>query len=173
MSSRPGLTPATIRRAAGLALALALVLAAGCGAAGNGAPVSLVLNAVDGGDLALTTHRGKVVVLHLFTTWSLDANRDLPQLEEAARRDDTVVIGVILDLEGFRVALPWRKVAQVHYALALAGDELREGRTSLGKIDVVPTTVVLDRAGRPVARVTRPLADGELARLVRQAASSR
>jgi len=160
--------------AAAWAAVLALVLAA-CGGAvvrPSGPPISLTLTALDGGDIDVAAYRGKVVVLHLFTTWSFDAQADLLALGQVASRGDAVVIGIALDLDGRRLVAPWRTASEVRYLVGLADDDLRAGRSALGRVDVVPTTVVLDRAGRVAARVERSLSDGELPDLIRRAAQN-
>jgi hypothetical protein len=153
------------------ALALAMLLAMACGGSAPGPRLALTVAALDGGDLDLARYRGRVVVLHLFTTWDLGAQVDLLQLEAAAARKDVAVIGVALDPEGYELVAPWRTGSEVTYQLALADDAIRSGTSPLGTIDVVPTTIVLDRQGRIAARVPRALAAGELATLIDRASA--
>ncbi len=147
-----------------------LLLLASCG--GSTPPPrrvapALVLPAVDGGEVSLTSYRGRVVVLHFFTTWAMAAEADIDQLIEARERNgqQLVVIGVALDPDGHRLVAPWRQARRVRYLVALGTDDLRGGKTSLGGIGV-PTTVVIDRAGRIAARVDGPLPPGKLAELL-------
>ena len=152
-------------------LVLAL-LAVGCG--GRSAPreparaVDLTLAALDGGEIDTGAFRGKVVLLHAFTTWSLGATGDVEQLRALARAqgEDAVVIGLALDLEGYAVIAPWRKALDVPYLIAVADDRIRTGGTVLGRLDTVPTTIVLDPRGVIAHRLERPLAAGEAAALV-------
>jgi hypothetical protein len=155
-----------VRRAA---LGLALALSACGGAPRLGPPVAMTVSALDGGELDLARHRGDVVVLHLFTTWSLAAQADVVALDRMVDRTGVVVIGLALDEEGYQLVAPWRTASQVRYQVALASDAVRAGSSPLGPIAVIPTTIVLDRAGRPVARVERQLATGELDALVDRA----
>jgi hypothetical protein len=155
-----------VRRAA---LGLALALSACGGAPRLGPPVAMTVSALDGGELDLARHRGDVVVLHLFTTWSLAAQADVVALDRMVDRTGVVVIGLALDEEGYQLVAPWRTASQVRYQVALASDAVRAGSSPLGTIVVIPTTIVLDRAGRPVARVERQLASGELDALVARA----
>jgi hypothetical protein len=155
-----------VRRAA---LGLALALSACGGAPRLGPPVAMTVSALDGGELDLARHRGDVVVLHLFTTWSLAAQADVVALDGMVDRTGVVVIGLALDEEGYQLVAPWRTASQVRYQVALASDAVRAGSSPLGTIVVIPTTIVLDRAGRPVARVERQLASGELDALVARA----
>ena len=165
-------------RAAAFAAAAAAAwaaLAAGCPGAGPpteapaGAPlIRLRLEALDGGWIDTARYRGRVVVLHLFDTDSPAAPIDVDQLAALSRGEPrrVRVIGVALDPEGFPIVSAWRGALDVPYLLGLAGEAIRAGRSPLGRIRVVPTTLILDRRGALVHRIERPLGDGELARLV-------
>jgi hypothetical protein len=163
--------------AAGLVLAALAGVVCGGGAAaarrGGGAPLGLVLPAADGGEIELAAYRGQVVVLHVFTTWSLAATADVPQIAEADAQAGVRAVGIALDPEGYAVVAPWRRALGVGYLVALADDELRAGRTALGRVAEVPVTIVLDRWGQLVRRIDRQLADGELAAVLAEAARDR
>ncbi len=160
------------------ALALALVLAAACGgapaAAPRSRPVALVLPAVDGGDIDLAALRGRIVIVHVFTTWSLEATGDVPQLiEAAARAADVVVVGLALDPEGYQVIAPWRRALDVGYLVAVADPAVRAGDSPLGPLQAVPATLVLDRDGTIVRHIARALAADELTRVIDELLATR
>jgi len=136
-----------------------------------GPPVALTLPALDGGMLNLGAYRGRVVVVHVFTTGSLAASADVPQLEAMSRSHQAEVVGVALDLDGRALVAPWRDGERVTYLIGLADDAVRSGGSMLGPLRSVPITIVLDSLGRPVAKITRGLAPGELADLVARAAA--
>ena len=156
------------------AIVVALCLAAGCGGKGTppggpgtpstpGAPaIELTLPAVDGGEVSLASHRGKIVVLHVFTTWSLAAQAEVEALGAADAADDVVVIGIALDAEGRLLVAPWRNGADVRYLVTVADEPTRAGQSPLGPLPAVPITIVLDRAGRIAARADRQLTAAEL-----------
>jgi hypothetical protein len=161
---------------------VALALVAACGGASArgpaplapiGAPMLLTLPALDGGAIDVARHRGQVVVIHVFTTASLAAAADVDQLEAAAKAGRAIVIGVALDLDGRPLVAPWRAGSGVTYLVALADDAVRAGKSPLGTTTAVPITIVLDRRGRPVARIERQLAPGELDAIIAGAAASR
>lgn len=153
-----------------IALAVAAVAGAACGgptALGPlSPPIALTLPALDGGEVDVAHLRGKIVVLHVFTTWSVAAQLDVDQLVAIDAAPDVEVVGVALDADGRPLVAPWRAAAEVHYLIALADDVVRSGRGPLGPLPEVPTTIVLDPEGRIVARVARQLRPGELAKLV-------
>jgi hypothetical protein len=149
--------------------ALAMAVVAACGprpAAPRSAPIALTLPALDGGDVELIRLRGEVVVVHAFTTWSVAAQLDVDQLIAADGADDVTVVGVALDEDGRQLVAPWRAAGGVRYLVALADAEVRAGRSALGPLPEVPTTLVLDPEGRITAKVERQLRPGELAKLI-------
>ena len=157
----------------GALLAMAFLCAA-CGGAGaqgggeHGPEVRLRLESLDGGEVDTATYRGRVVVLHLFDTAAPGAAVDADQLNALARAEPrrVMVIGVSLDPEGHHVVAGWRRAVAATYLIALGGAAVRAGGSPLGKVEVIPTTVVLDREGTVRARIGRALSYGELARVV-------
>jgi hypothetical protein len=152
---------------------LLLGLAAGaCGGAGRGTaggvPVHLRLAALDGGEIDTATYLGRVVVLHLFTTDGVASQLDGDQLGDLHRSEPrrAVVIGIAVDPVSYSIASAWRRGMGTRYLIAMADDALRRGASPLGPVKTVPTTVVLDPRGRTAHRIERPLARGELAKLV-------
>jgi peroxiredoxin len=123
---------------------------------------------MDGGEIDLARYRGRVVVLHLFDTDSPAAALDAEKLSRLSRerRDRATVIGICLDREGYPMAAAWRRALGVRYLIALADQTLRDGRSPLGRVRVVPTTIVLDGSGRPAHRIERALQPGEIEHLV-------
>jgi hypothetical protein len=154
-------------RAAATVLLAAVMACGGGPARGTGAPIGMALPALHGGTIDLGSYRGRPVVLHLFTTWSLTAQLDLPQLIEVAGGDPrTTVIGVALDQDGYTLVAPWVRENSVPYLIALATDPIQRGTSPLGRIGEVPTTILLDPSGRIAHRIERPLQPGELQRLL-------
>jgi hypothetical protein len=157
-----------------LVLVVALALAVACGGGGGtgrpaapgatsgGPAIALTLPALDGGEISVASYRGKVVVLHVFTTWSLAAQAEVEALSAADAAEDVVVVGIALDAEGRMLVAPWRSGAGVRYLVALADPATVAGQGPLGALPAVPITIVLDRAGRVAARADRQLAGGEL-----------
>jgi hypothetical protein len=102
----------------------------------------------------------------VFASWSLAAQADVAALNRAHDRAAAAVVGVGVDLDGALVLRPWRRGSGARYAVAVADDAVRAGATALGAIDRVPTTIVLDRAGRVARRHVGPLPEGALDRWI-------
>ncbi|MEZ4400326.1 MAG: TlpA disulfide reductase family protein [Kofleriaceae bacterium] len=159
------------RSCAGSLVALGLV---GCGgppapARPLGPPLDAVWPALDGGEVRLSELRDQRVVIHVFTTSSTAAALDEPALAEAAARPDVAVVGLALDREGYALVAPWRKGADVRYLVALGTEADWSGAGPLGPIRQIPTTVVLDGAGREVARLEHPVSSADLTRALARA----
>lgn len=132
-------------------------------------PIDLRLDAIDGGAVDIRSYRGRPVVLHVFTTWSLAAQNDIPHVIEAhaALARDVVFVGLALDPDGHRLVAPWRDANQIAYLIATPAVELMSGSSSLGRIDSVPTTIVLAADGTIAHWFARPLKNDELLPLLR------
>lgn len=136
----------------------------------QGAWVSLVLPALDGGEIDLVAYRGHVLVVHFFTTWSVAASLDVAELRRTRAEvgEALAVVGVGLDPEGYKFVAPWRDAEQVEWMVALPTPQLTSGHTVFGNVmAVVPSTVVVDRQGRIAWSRRGQLARGELAKVVR------
>ncbi len=146
------------------ALAVLPLLAACGGAATGGAafprdPVYLTLAGLDG-DVSIPAFHGRVVVAHFATTWSLAAQADQMELERAAARG-AAVIEIMLDPDA-RLVRSWAAAARLSWPVTLATPDVVDGKTAFGKVAVVPTTFVLDRAGRLAWAQEGPLGPRQL-----------
>jgi hypothetical protein len=156
----------------GLVVAVVAAVAIGCGPAARprpaGPPIGLVLPATDGSQIDLAKLRGRLVVVHVFASWSLAAQADVIQLDAVYAEGATAVIGVGVDLDGAVVLRPWQRGSGARYPVAVADDGVRAGKSALGPIDRVPVTLVLDRAGAVVRRHVGPLPRGALEKWLRE-----
>lgn len=134
--------------------------------ADRGPPIAMHLAALDGGELDLATLRGKIVVLHVFTTWALAAQAEIADLVTADATADVVVVGIALDPDGRALVAPWRNGAGATYLITLADAAIRDGSGPLGRLSTVPMTFIIAADGRLHTRAERALAPGELATLI-------
>lgn len=106
----------------------------------------------DGKTHTLAEHKGKVVVLHFWAKWCPPCVEELPEMQQALAEwgfgDDLVVLPLSLDrvpetVKGF--------YAGNDITLPMVFDEKGTAMRAL-EIRGLPSTVVLDREGREVAR---------------------
>ncbi len=136
--------------------------------AARGAQVEGVLPLLDGGEIELASLRGKPLVIHLFTTWSLPAQVDLDELRAARAavpEGSFTILGIGLDVDGYKLIAPWRDAAGIDWLVALPTAEMADGKSVFGNVmAAVPSTVLVDGRGRVVWSVRGPLPAGELER---------
>ena len=134
----------TRRRARGIASAAACLLAfalTGCspetaetGGAGETQDVELApdftLPDLAGNSVALSDYRGKTVIVDFWATWCAPCVFQIPELNtlwEAHRdRDDLVVLGISIDVEGAEVVGPWIAEKKITYPILLGDEQLAQ-----------------------------------------------
>lgn len=163
-----------------VALALVLALTA-CGGAGRGAAAGGVHDGevldgawplATGGEIDLATLRGRVVVVHVFTTWSIASDEDVAELRaaRALAPDEVVLVSLGLDPDGAALLLPWRDAVGCDWPVAMPTQDVLAGESALGDVmALVPRTAVLDRRGRVAWSHEGVLTPGALPRVVRDA----
>lgn len=156
-----------------LALGFALVLGAvvACGGtqtrADRGMPVYLELTGLDGELVRVRELRGKPVVLHLFTVGSMAAQMDVSQLNAAHDTGEISILGIALDPNADLLIRVWARESGARYRVVIGDEDLTMGKTDLGPIATVPTTILLDDKGLVIYRTDAQLRPGELERALR------
>src|SRR6516162_8737432 len=111
----------------------------------------------EGHDLTLGDFRGRVVLLNVWATWCVPCRKEMPTLDRLQARlggKDFLVIALSIDREG---AVPVKRFYQ-ELKLEKMGiyvDPSGKGSRPLA-IPGVPTTLLIDRQGREIARKMGP-----------------
>jgi len=107
----------------------------------------LVLPAVAGGTFRLSDLRGRVVILNFWATWCVPCRVEIPELNmlhhDLEARGLTVV-GVSWD-DTAKEINEFRKKIKLDYKIVLGGEGEQQ---KFGGVPALPTTYVIDRAGR-------------------------
>lgn len=124
------------------------------------APPFTLPRLVGGGELALESTRGKVVVLNFWASWCIPCKEETPLLQRASERwQDRGVTFVGVNAKDFRGdARSFLRRYRVTYANVYDGKGWTLGRYG---ISAFPETFFLDARGRVVYRVAGPVLEAD------------
>jgi len=118
---------------------------------GSKAP-AFEIDTVEGGKFRLEDARGKLVVVNFWGTWCAPCEREMPYLQKAADSfgDDIAVVGLAVNDDESSVR-SFTKRLDIRFPVGLD-----DGRIAgLYLVSGFPTTVIVDRTGVVVDRVSR------------------
>jgi len=116
-----------------------------------------VFTADGSGPMTLRQFRGRVVLLNVWATWCPTCRRELPTLDRLQKRlggSDFEVVALSIDRDGAGAIAPFFREIGIKN-LRIFFDPRG---TVLGEYTIVglPTTLVIDRGGREIGRITGP-----------------
>ena len=126
------------------------------------------LRSVGGEKIELSHYSGDVVLLNFWATWCGPCREEMPMLVNLQNDLDSrgfQVIGVSVDEEGEAVVESFLEDFPLNYPVVIDEGELA---AEYGAQYAVPTTVLIDRAGRVRHRVLGLVEEAELAGIVNE-----
>jgi peroxiredoxin len=115
------------------------------------------LHTLDGRSLALSSLRGKVVVLNFWATWCGPCKDEMPSLQrlkESFKTGEFELLAITTDAQREAIA---RFVHSLGLAFPILLDETKDVSAAFG-VRGLPTTVLIERDGRLLARAVGPRA---------------
>jgi len=109
------------------------------------------LKDVAGKTVKLSDFHGKVVLLNFWATWCGPCEIEIPwfiDFQQSFKDRNFVVLGVSLDDDGWTAVKPYIERRKINYPVVVGNDQTE---LLYGGIDALPTTFVIDRAGRIAA----------------------
>ena len=109
------------------------------------------LKDADGKVVRLSDYKGKVVLLDFWATWCSPCKVEIPWFMELQRKNKDKgfeVLGVAMDDEGWEAVKPYIAKMAVNYRILAGTDETAQ---KYGGVDALPTTFLIDRAGKIAA----------------------
>lgn len=145
--------PGTTRRWALHRLLAVFLLVVGASAAGSGAEpaVNLRIHKLDGQSFSLDSLKGRVVVLDFWASWCVPCRSSFPFFDSLQRQyasQGLSVVGLTLEEDGDPVAA---FLEEVPVDFLIARDPSGKAGETFNVV-AMPTTFLLDREGRVVAR---------------------
>jgi len=104
-----------------------------------------------GRTVKLSDYKGKVVLLNFWATNCGPCKIEIPwfaEFERTYKDRGFAVIGIAMDEEGWDVVKPYVEHRQMNYRVAVGSAEVEELYGGGGGIESLPTTFVIDRAGK-------------------------
>jgi cytochrome c biogenesis protein CcmG/thiol:disulfide interchange protein DsbE len=101
-----------------------------------------------GKTVKLSDYRGKVVLLNFWATWCGPCKIEFPwfiDFQQQFKDRDFAILGVSLDDDGWKSVKPYVEQKKINYRVMIGTEELS---TLYGGVDSLPTTFLIDRAGR-------------------------
>jgi len=118
------------------------------------------LTDASGRTASLAQYRGKVVLLDFWATWCGGCKHEIPWFEEFSKTygsNGLAVVGVSLDVEGWKVLKPFLAQHPISYRIVLGG----EAMSKQYGIDGMPDTFLIDQQGRIAAAYKSGVVDKE------------
>ena len=132
--------------------ACVLALASPSWGAGKPAPDFSLKDVLQGKDYSLSQFKGKVVMINFFTFFCgpcRDEMPDLNKINNELKGKNLVTLGIALSSDPTQIRFLVKQLG-LEYPVLIGTDKVSE---DYGSISVVPTTVIIDKAGNVAQRI--------------------
>jgi peroxiredoxin len=106
------------------------------------------LKDANGAAVKLSDYKGKVVLLNFWATWCGPCGIEVPwftEFEQRYKSQGFAVLGVSMDEDGWSAVRPYVSDHKINYRVLLGNDTIAQ---LYGGLDSLPTSFVIDKAGR-------------------------
>jgi hypothetical protein len=120
-----------------------------------GEPVQFTFGTIVGGEVSSDTTRGRTTALLFVTTYDLPSQAEAQLLRDVLSTHRPVANAAIVMMEppqAAALAQVWADAIALKWPIAMASPSLMAGESQLGRINGVPTLIVLDRRGRLISK---------------------
>jgi thiol-disulfide isomerase/thioredoxin len=128
-------------------------------------PVNFTLPQLGGGEVALSDHLGKWVVVNYWATWCAPCRKEMPELSELhEQRPDVIVLGLAYEDVEDNDFEEFLKDSPVTYPILMV--DVYAPPQPFGAPRVLPTTIILDQEGRAVKSYLGPVTREAIERFI-------
>jgi thiol-disulfide isomerase/thioredoxin len=128
-------------------------------------PVDFTLQLLGGGQQSLAELRGGWVVLNYWATWCAPCRKEIPDLSELHdKRDDVTVLGLAFEENEIKAFEAFLLEFKPSYPILLV--DVYDPPQPFGAPRVLPTTIVLDPAGKAVKAFLGPVKADDIERYI-------
>jgi len=130
---------------------------------------------IEGKDISLSQYKGKVVLVNFWATWCDPCRVEIPWLIEMQQKYSAkgfTVLGIAMDEEGAKVVTPFVNKerfdvngaqSQMNYPIVIGDDAAAD---KFGGLLGYPTSVLVNRDGKIIKRVTGIISADEIAKTI-------
>src|SRR5712692_8469815 len=120
----------------------------------------ITLRDLDGKDLSLAQYKGKVVLVNFWATWCDPCRVEIPWLIEMQQKYSAKVVTPFVNQERFEVN---GAKSQMNYPIVIGDDAAAD---KFGGLLGYPTSVLINRDGKVVKRITGIISRDEMSRAI-------
>jgi len=106
------------------------------------------LKDLDGKDVRLSDHKGKVVLIDFWATWCPPCRKGIPELVEMQKKygsEKFIVLGISVDQDDENKVRDFARDFQINYPVLFYTPDVID---AYGGIEAIPTTFVVDKQGK-------------------------
>jgi len=115
-------------------------------------PANFTLPLLNGGNAALSSYRGKVVILNFWATWCPPCRAEMPSMETLYQRLKNQGLEILAVDIGEDAAAVQQFTRNNHYTFPVLLDRERTASSPYG-ITAIPTSFIIDREGKIIAMI--------------------
>jgi thiol-disulfide isomerase/thioredoxin len=128
-------------------------------------PVDFTLEQLGGGDVSLSDYRGEWVIVNYWATWCAPCRKEMPELSALhEERGDVTVLGLAFEEVDDNDFEEFLQTAPVSYPILKV--DVYQPPEPFGAPRVLPTTIILDHAGRAVKAFLGPVTRESIERFI-------
>lgn len=112
---------------------------------------------INGQKVSFSQFKGRIVMLNFWATWCPPCRDEIPwfvSLQNEFESQGLTIVGISMDSEEIDTVRSFSRRYNVNYPVLYAGDQVEDIVRKVGGFRGIPTTVLVDRQGKIVKKLT-------------------